>query len=497
MKKKITGISLCLLLCLTACGKQAETVTDYGNGATSARAAADDKMDVSTESGSVAPTEQTESSGVRLGHTLSEWLGGTEFEWKSTFSVGTYPAEADVSFRIAKDEEDRQKLLEESVNNYPALETDTLPAWRATGIKPEDVREAETVQSFLGDTAKEVRGGVSYSGGDAENVVDVCRGFAGRSSSDREEAAQHFDDSTYIWASWVDEEDQFIHTYEGKYMGADYQLTIGYLEKQRQKVISFFPKNPAAIVGDPEIQYAETSENEGFMIRESEDHWEWKTLDELGLAANRTTKNLETLRKEGEQFLKEKLNCTLFDDELKIDNTSEIVFSKEGIDNWTMSGNVSGAIRNGYYASLNWQFGNQSILRGEDGNEGNQGEIWLTDQGVIGVCVYISYDFAECLSDQVEILPFDKAMTAMEQQIAENLDLSRVEGHGPKLIFQNLGIYYYPVKSPSNANEYIFVPAWSVDLLASGGNFYIGKIFLNATDGSLIYIHYYADDPEE
>ena len=61
-------------------------MTDYGNGATSAKAAADDKMDVSTESGSVAPTEQTESSGAHPGHTLSEWLGGTEFEWKSTSS---------------------------------------------------------------------------------------------------------------------------------------------------------------------------------------------------------------------------------------------------------------------------------------------------------------------------------------------------------------------------------------------------------------------------
>ena len=88
-------------------------------------------------------------------------------------------------------------------------------------------------------------------------------------------------------------------------------------------------------------------------------------------------------------------------------------------------------------------------------------------------------------------------MTAMEQQITENLDLSKVEGHGPKLIFQNLGIHYFPVKSPSNSNEYIFVPAWSVDILASGGNYYIGEIFLNATDGSLIWIHYYADDPEE
>ena len=483
--KKLITIAFAFGVSLSGCGESAETVTDYGNMSSEKTSAESLTEEVSSQE-IKNTSESIDIQDARSGQKLSDWLGGKELSRENTFSIGKYPANSSLFFWIAENEEEIESFLESGKGASATLDTDELPAWRVSSVTQEGIHESEIVHNLLGDNATEIRGTVSLSAGDAELVVGACRDFIGRydnSFKDDDAFYQEFDNPDHSWQAWFEGENYYWHTYEGKYMDMDYQLVIGYLGEYHQKVISFFPKNAGDLVGAPECNLAKDQVSGQVQVDTGEDKWEWKTLEELGAKKKEVSKNRETLQKEAESFVKNKLFAKVNDIQV---NDTNLLFYNESFNGQDYSNTIIG----GVCASISWSFGKQTVYT-DEGTIANTGQIWMTDDGVVGIRAYIGWNFEECLSEQVAIMPFDTAMESLEAQIAKNLDLTKVTASALTLF--NLRFGYYPVASPQNPLEYTFIPVWIVGINSGNGTtagYYMGEAIVNAIDGSLIDIKY-------
>lgn len=483
MKKRIAIVLTCLALCCTACGKETEQVTGYGGQGTTAES----KTTSADTENSEKTTVDATTEAMRVGHKLSDWLGGKELNWQETFSIGSYSVEANLSYRFVDTEEEREECLEKGF--IPAYDTEELPAYRVTSITKDKVFEAEVVKNLLGADAKEVQGQIGRLNGDSGMVVDAVTDFYYRYN---ENAVVNHEDKQVTFPAWEDGEDYFWHTYEGKYMDIDYQLMIAYSEEAHQKVISFFPKNPGLLTGEPDLSEI-TMAQQGMIVpmileaeleNEDDEVWRKVSLEELGLTENRTKANEETMQKEAETFLRDQLLCKLNYGGVSMKDSAELVFCK-GTD--TMK-DLEGAVLDGYAGYINCEFGKQDVFVESDFNS-NLGSVIMTDKGVVGIAAYIVYDFEERLSDQVAILPFDKVCAALEQELADNMDFTKATSS--TLYLNGVRFEYYPIPSPENSREYTFVPAWIFEIDTGNGYYGLGQAILNATDGNLIKIIYY------
>ena len=487
--KKLIAMTICVGAFLSGCGKSADTVTDYGGQDSTANVSSEHlSSEVLTEGTEQEErndtTEETEIKDARTGQKLSDWLGGKELSRENTFSIGKYPANSSLFFWIAENEEEMESFMESGKGGSATLDTDELPAWRVSSVTQEGIHESEIVHNLLGDNATEIRGTVSLGAGDAELVVGACRDFIGRyenSNQDDDPFYRDYDNPNHQWKAWEDGEDYFWHTYEGTYLDMDYQLMIGYLGEYHQKVISFFPKNAGDLVGAPECNLARDQVSGQVQVETGEGKWEWKTFEDLGATIKDVSKNPETLQKEAESFVKENLYVNVHD--IQVDDT-RLLFYNKALEEDPLD--YSKTVIGGKCATINWQFGKQDVFTDEN-TIANSGQIWLTDAGVVGIRAYIGWDFEKCLSDQIEILTFEKAMGMAESEIAEKLDLNKVTGSTLSLTY--LRFMYYPVCSPENPEACTFIPAWVIGIL-SGPNYYMGEAIVNAIDGSLIDIQY-------
>jgi len=485
IRTKVICLFLCSLISLSGCGNQVEDVTKYGeqNMQTSV-SSEQQESEASTEEIHSNISEGIEIKDARTGQKLSDWLGGKELTWEHTFTVDKYPADSNLVFHIAETREEMDTLMETGAGGASTWDTDELPAWQAKGISTDEIKEAEIVQNLLGDSAKEIRGTVGLGTGDAENVIGACRDFVGRYENpdpNDDSFYREYDNPDFQWKAWSDGEDYFWHTYEGKYLGMDYQLMIGYLGEYHQKVISFFPKNPGDLVGAPELSMAMEKESDEVQVDTGDNQMELKSLTDLGAKEKEVSKNQEALRKEAESFVKDKLYVNVHD--IQVDDT-RLLFYNESL--YEHPEDFSGTVIGGRCAEINWRFGKQGVYTDEN-TIANTGQIWLTDEGVVGIRAYIGWDFEKCLSEQIEILPYETAMGMVESEISEQLDLSKVTGSTLSLTYPRF--MYYPVSSPENPMVCTFIPVWVVGII-SGPNYYMGEALINAIDGKLVDIKY-------
>lgn len=483
--KKLIPIALVVGVSLSGCGRSTETVTDYGNTSSEKTTAASPGEEVSSRE-IISTSEAIDIQDARSGQKLSDWLGGKELTRENSFSIGKYPANSNLSFWIAENEEEWKALMESGKVASATLDTDELPAWRASVITKDRIRESEIVNNLLGDTAKEIKGTVSLGAGDAQLIVGACRDFIGRydnSFQDDDAFYQEYDNPDHPWKAWSEGENHFWHTYEGKYMDLDYQLVIGYIGEYHQKVISFFPKNAGDLVGAPECNLARELESLQVPVETGEGKEEMKSLEDLGAKRKEVSKNRETLQKEANAFLEDKLYAKVHDIQVKDTNLLFYNAAFNGQD-------YRNTIIDGICASISWSFGKQAVYTNED-TIANSGQIWMTDDGVAGILAYIGWNFEECLSEQVSIMPFDTAMESLEAQIAKNLDLTKVTASALTIFYLRFG--YYPVDSPKNPGESTFIPVWICGINSGNGTtagYYMGEAVVNAIDGSLIDIKY-------
>ena len=507
--KKLIALSICAGVVLSGCGKQAENVTDYGKTSNTGKngkntindpsITEEDNASDSTEKNTASETgewrSESEITDAINGHKLSDWLGGNSLTWNNNFAVDSVPVEVNFAVGIAANFEDVEKQYQKEPSCVILWDTYELPAWRVTRATRDNVNEEIIVQNLFGNSAKRVEREISLESGDAKGIIDVCRRcqIIVDQSENPGNPAYSFD-SQEVFAE-KDGEDYFWHTYEGPYLGFNYQLTVGYLGSVHEKVLAFYPKNLGDPVGAPQISHVVPAKNHQLIISQ-QDTFYLKDLDELSIGKNRSTKNEETLCKEAEDFLRDQLLCRLWNGEVITHNNNErpsdlVFITEEDVwdefpDDGVISEELSGAVVDGYLVNLDTSIGNQRFPSDNAIEANNKGTLWITDKGVIGGTLYIAYDYEECLTEQVAILPFEQATGSMELVITQNLDVSKVKGATLKL--EDLQFVYYAYPSPADSNLFTLIPVWKVTVVS--GYSTICTITMNAISGRLIEIKY-------
>ena len=480
MKRKMTAVLIGMMLLLTACGnKDAKDVSEYGTessttgteqaggGATTASG--------STEAGTVAPKANTGSS-------LLAQLGGENLKFQSDFQIGTKKAKIDTECNVT--------------------DSPTLESYRLHAITEDRIYEAEVVKALFGDSAQEVRRKVGTKHGDSDNVVSMCTDFAMFSGDgdgfDEEEVPEEV-------PGWVDEDDYYLHTYEGKWNGVDSQLTVSYTKDEQQKGFAFGPKNWGDAIGKPELEgVTVVGDSEYYVIDPESGEYVDKDASKLKDKENHASMNIEDAVAKAKSFFSDTMKLKLTSDGIipsskNADGSAEyegdnlMFYPKSAIKDESMTG----AVINGYAMVINSQISNQECHLSEFSDDViryNYGNIWFADKEVAGFYILISLDYDECLSDQVAILSFENAMKVVQQGLEKQFDSSKATGDTVE--FRDAQLVYYPVQSPKDPAEFTYVPAWL--LYAYTNNAYMmGEVLANATDGSILAINYGEGEDEE
>lgn len=455
------------MLCLTACGNKTENVTDYGG------AVSDTSQGTGTESNS-STGENGGKSGTRLTGKLPPKQSGGDPIYEDSFSVGSKPVEV-------------------SITDID-YDTEQLRTYRVSKITEDKIHEKEIVRNLFGDGAKELHDKISPEAGDAERVCAACRKYDCEIQGiELDEVLEEVNRLKGKWdtgpvPAWVEGDDLFWHTYEGLYEGIAYQLTIAYRRNEKVKYITFYPKNPGDVVGDPELTQLISFSGAIYF-----DDATMENMRKLWDQPNQSEKGEGELCRMAEEFSKEKLCGRLPVDDLSMgtanyaaengteERPQQLLFSTDLFGKESPRGIVDG-----YVLECSWThtgnagFGDQTTDAGN-----NSGQLFVTDHGVIGASLTYSYELQEELSEQVEILPFENVMTALREQLPEHFDPAKINGSSLKIGSATLA--FYPVESPEKPGEATFVPVWRFWAGSNGG---VGVITLNAMDGSLVRIEY-------
>ena len=494
MKKRdyrILGLTLSVMLCLTACGSKTETVTDYGGisaGGTEVNGSSEDTGQ--NKGGSGTGSERREGTDEPSSIGTGEEGGGTETGTSTTF--GKLPPEEGVDG--APIYEDTFTLGTHPVDvriMYTRHDTDRLHVYRVSRIKEDMVREEEVVKNLFGDTAVPVKGTIGGTEEEEDDCVVQCRRFSNGDQSDVKGGLVTKQKIGPVPA-WGDEEDRFWHTYDGEMDGIPYRLFIAYRKAEMVKYISFWPKNPGDLTGDPEMTSL-MSYAGNIYFDEGYD----ESYKQMLRQPNQSVKSDEEICSMAEKFTEEKLHARMPREDLFISTTQfydmegesdeeqkvQLLFSTP-LYGENMITPPRGVV-DGYEVQCNWTHSSSLAIFSSDDTGNNTGHLYVTDRGVVGGNLVISYELQEELSENVEILPFDKVIAALKVQVQENFDESKI--NGTRLGFDSAVLSFQPVESPDKPGEATFVPTWGFFAGSNGG---VGVVYLNAMDGSLIHIEY-------
>ncbi len=457
MRRKIVVTALCLALCLTACGGEAEKVTDYGGESKNTTAVASSET-AGTE-GAEDPGNSTEGSGNSSVPALpAPQMDGSPI-YEKTFDLNGIPVEVGIKTVIR--------------------DADHFHSYQMKTVEYTAEKEKEIVQRLLGDSAKEVRRDLSLEEGDSELIMDLIKSIEISISGDAN-----------VWAKtkvpgWVDE-DTFYHVYEGIYRDVDYELLVAKFSGGGIRV-GLFPK----IIGDPigakdcnRYMEVQTDLNGGgyTMIN--------NTVVQKAMSdrPNRTQGSEEALIDTAESFVKDVLGMEIDRQDLVLTRgkgtgnptKTELLFLSEEAEN---SKTLEGAVLDGY--RIDYDMGHTGL----EFSMLNQGVLCVTDQGVIGCTLDIFYEVDKVLSEDVQLLPFDKVMDSFQRGVKDKFEVSYV--NGSKLKFHMAELIYYPISPVDTPEEISLVPVWRFQAMSNGP---IGQVYINAIDGSWIEALYNAWD---
>ena len=473
---KLMAAALGMSFLLAGCGSK-EEVTDYGSG----------------QSTEASGGKTTEVEGARHGRTLSEQLGGKDLSYQQTFAIGDKNVNMNLAIRVIDGEQELESVGEEFLKNSGGIiwDTETLPSFRAREITEDQVHEAEVVKAVFGDSAKEVRRDICIFEGDAEDVVSACEDaynlyVLGENASDPERQET-------VFPAWVDDNAYYLHTYEGQVNGIESQLLVSYRKGMKQKIFTLAPKKWGDVAGASDYQFMTHVRDGELMLPVKDDPNNYQTVDIKEAFPDLTNKagaDTAQLSADVSKYLTEQLQLKLpregVGDSGKT-TAGELLFYPQGE---LEKEKPTALILDGYTIPIQTGLGNQSVYSenpGPDTVQSNSGVVYVTEKGIVAFDLHIAFDYEERLSDQVAILPFDKAMAAAQEELTKELDLSKAGSGEIKIDSPHLD--YYPVKSPDKEGEYTYIPAW-VCSIWSGDSNYVGEMIQNAMDGSLIRIAY-------
>ena len=500
--RKWMALSLCIGFSLSGCGKQAETVSDYGNTSDSA------------QNGTEISSQKQDNQEARNDKYLSEQLGGKELLWNDTFSCGTIPVEVDLAVTL----EDEDKITSET-QAIVLKDTDKLSSYQVRCITADRVYEDEIVKGLFGETAKEYH--AEWKLGefwDDEPFVRLQQFYSTHPEVLNASVTEH----NFAYPAWMESEYYYCHTWQGYYNNTLYYLIIAYDEMNGTKTICFEPANPGDAIGvstctkvsgicedEDTIQLygpvtiTETNEGGASIVTSESEGERELSLKGMRNRKNRSLKSKEAMISDAELFLTQKMYVKTAAGSLAFNynrnNTSKRneLFFYPG-DTWDTF-TPDEAVVDGYSMSITDSFGgiNGKIRKsiGEnDWLEGtikgalsdNSGNIWVTDQGVIRAILGVSLEYGEIITENAVILSFEKIKETFQYEMEKNFDTSKVTGQ--KMSVKSVGLCYRALHSKDVSEADTMIPAWCFEVRSN--NYTIAFVTLNAVNGSLIDIQY-------
>ena len=500
MKKGVAGLivaTLSMSMLLSGCGSKTEDFGDYGTISDSADSAEQDDngdtSDDSVDSGSEKKTKSddgSKASAIEEGF-LSEKLGLTKGETQIQYSGDFEAGGKTVGINFSGVIED----------------TDSLPTYKVKEIKEEDVHESEIVDKVFGGAGvplnTEDRKFLNTEQGDSDMVISYCSSISYRNGDES---------SWQRTRTWIENENYFLHIYEGKINEADYQLVISYSKKFHEKAVCLYPKNFGDVSGDSDVKGIGISDPNGmfyyYQMGSGIKEYDLNTImadrpnvctlndDELydKIISTINDQCFMNVPKEGINFA-----SSLYGREYMPEMTAElkakgaksemVLLKEEELDD----PNLPGASRNGYVATYMGRLGNQDIIDSMDdigycGDDIDYSMFYVNDSGLIAYSICSSYNFEEMLSENVSVLELEDGMKAFEKAMSENFDISKTD-IAEKAEFNKMEIKYCPMPIPDGApDEYYLVPCWVGTIDKAGSTKAMGVI--SAVDGTFIKVAY-------
>ncbi len=474
-KKAIRSVAIMLTLTMliSGCGKKEDDFdVDYyggnpGNESDSGEVSED--IDGDTEGDSAST-----STGSEIGN-LAERLGGEKLEFNDSITVNG----AQINFNMS----------------YTASTSiESIPTFKGTPIRDTDVKEEEIVKSIFGDKAVALTGAnerkmTENSDENSEMLITEYQNLVFRYNVNDE----------YVnysnLPSWKDDNEYYVHIYEGEYNDIDYQLLIAYNGSVHEKTVVLYPKDIQKLAGNDATDAMTVVNSNGLIQTYSDGKPNFINLSDATDVPNECQKSDEELIEQADETLKSKMNIYLPEGCLTLDTNIYMLMGVEGIGDGNRSeiiyyneaeliaGDYSNLRRNGYATIVRYGINGIPLIDSIDTitlGDPLYGTVFLDDRGILGVAMPVAHNCGEIISEDSTLLSFDRAMEAMKSAIENDVNLNGAT----KLEFDYLDLEYFPVKSPDDPNEYTFVPAW----VAYGHNkgAYNARVVINAIDGSLL-----------
>ena len=465
--RKWIALSLCIGLVLSmtlcGCGKNAETVTDYG------KSSASEKEYSSSTAGELTTEVRADSGFIPPAQMQGDPV------WEKTIAVDDIPVEISIN-TLLWDEE-------------------PLHAYEATQITEADVHEEQILQNLFGDTAQkmnckldeseELHSKIEYK------IVEIYVYVHPESLSTTDNGSTVTELSKL--SSWFDEDDIFCHCYEGEHEGITYQLMLCYQRLDNLLYLAFYPANPGDAIHEPKyVQETVVDETGGPMISGRTEY------DVVKSKQNRTQMSERDLKRMANAFMKDQFGITLREenysfvmDQFLNDGMRELLFLPWNYDekqNGLSESDYKDAILDGYemeYRGSHLDFFLYTL--DELYQKENYGKIQITDNGVFGCTMKIAYRCGNELSDATTLLGFDSMMNAFVEQLPEKLENEALKGCSLTCNEAMLG--YYPVFKDEESTACTMIPAWRLRLNGTNPQSNEGvlvTVFMNAMDGTMI-----------
>ena len=509
-KHLATFLSFIFVLSLTGCGKKDTVVDDYGSGST-------DSSSSSTDAA------YAKGDGQTLQSKFGDWA-----KWNEDFAIQGVPTSVNTSIPIPDSEylnvykqrsvtqgqEDEDKIVKNLFGNS---------AKKLEEIKYTNETDYITFLHKYREIYHEIQGDIYDYFSDA----NVYRNIMGAIDSSCEDVYK-----------WIDEDNNYyIHMYEGKYNGIRYGLIYAFDYNSGRKYIFFDPISISEVFPGSDYKTV-VYEGNGDTLEKTQD------------IKNECTLTKDEVKQQAKDFLEDNLgiaeidnNITedsemfhlsvglstyaLIDDKsmtrLAFSNTdyyttlqSTKVQSARGISrvaaqeekiadkmeknnddyfetlyaNTANGTNDTKLTRNGYAVYL--EDPSSSLVKSSDNiiiSTDNVGMIKVTDKGIYGVDIVMMSE-TEDVIENVELLDFEKIQESLKNALEEKLDLKKM-GDPKELTINGGALLYDAYYEDGNTSEYSKIPVWQFNV--NGDNVNVNEdgvsgvvsVSINAMDGSV------------
>lgn len=428
-KTHYLGLAAILSIVLFGCGKNADDSVEYVSSEFSLKEVSN-QMD-----GSLADYPSVQYEGDPL--------------WEGTFSIGSIVVECYIG-SIVYDYDRVQLILANEIDE--------------TGI-----HETEVVNRVFGETGREIR---SIKENEKENQSSEIIGYCDAWMK------QYADDETSQGdgcCTWYDNPSFFMHTYEGLFNGAEYQLLICFTKEEHKKNLYLFPKRIDALTEEGLYDYFYPFHGEEERLSET------KIADLIGDHSNHTVSGEDDLIRKSLLFYDKTLcSPTTLSSYKHRDNER---FEKMQILYYRMDGegNVDDTMFfiDGYGFEMCWSHDWMSSW-GEKPD--NRGVVYVNDKGIVAAHLSFCYELVE--EKETTVLAFEQLMKAFETHFQNEFDTSRVKGN--KVSITSMRLLYMPLKS--GEGHTVFTPIWEMPVWYEKGGGAV--VYINAVNGEIERIEY-------